>query len=123
MSDIVVEIVSPQILDLEIPNTVVYIGGGGGDGLSYTSQQNLSLPQLQTVRRNIFEGTSPVFTYDGNGRVSTVTYADGSVKTFTYTLDKLTRIDHVYTSPARTYRKDFAYDLSGRISSITESIL
>jgi YD repeat-containing protein len=101
------------------------VGGSGAavDVLSYGTSQQLTLAQLRTARRNLIQGSAPSIAYDGSGRVVTITYSDGSVKTFTYTLGLLTRIDHVYTSPARTYRKDFLYLGDGRLQSIVEAIL
>jgi len=121
MSDIVLEIVNAPILDVEMPSGVVYVEGSGL--LSYSTNQQLTLAQLRTARRNLIQGSAPVFAYDVNGRLSSITYSDASVKTFTYTNGLLTRLDHVYSSPARTYRKDFVYDLSNRLTSITESLL
>lgn len=92
--------------------------------LNVGANQNLTLAELRQARRNQFEGSAPAFTYDGNNRVSTITYSDGSVKTFTYngTTGLLERIDHVYSSPARTYRKDFTYS-GTTLTSIAESLL
>jgi hypothetical protein len=90
--------------------------------LSFIGQQQLTLAQLRIARRNLLTGSAPTAAYDGNGRLSTLTYSDGSVKTLTYTAGRVTRIDHVYTVPARTYRKDISYDGNGRFQSITESI-
>jgi YD repeat-containing protein len=98
-------------------------GGAGLDVLSYGEAQQLDLTELRTVRRNLIQGSAPTLAYDGNGRLSTITYSDGSVKTLTYTDGLLTQIDHVYSSPARTYRKVLVYDNDDRLELITESIL
>ena len=63
---------------------------------------------------------SPVFIYDGNGALTGITYADGSVKNFTYTSGNLTQVDFI--SNGVTVRKVFTYN-SGALASITESII
>jgi hypothetical protein len=123
---VTVEVLPDVVLELEIPTGVIYVtgsGGGGGDItglLSYQSAQLLTLTELRTVRRNQNIGTSPVFAYNGAGDISTITYADGSVKTFTYTSGVLTQIDHVFSD--RTHRKVFSYS-SGRLTSVVETII
>jgi len=125
MPDIVV-VPPPDIVIELVPGYGVPNGGGGGGGtanaLSYGESQQLTLAQLRTVRRNIIIGSAPSISYDVNGRVDSITYSDGSTKTFSYAAGLLTRIDHVYASPARTYRKDFTY-AAGKLASISESIL
>lgn len=124
-----IEITPPPVINVELLagfGVPVSVGGGGGgsDLLSYGAAQELTLTQLRTVRRNQLIGSAPTVAYDGAGRVSTVTYSDGSVKTLTYDgAGRVSQSNHVYTSPARTYRKTLAYDGAGRLQSITEAIL
>jgi len=95
----------------------------GGGFISYDQEQDLQLSQINQFRSNILEGYNPSITYDLSDRISTITYGDGSVKSFTYSLGgDLIRIDHVYTSPIRTVRKDFVYSDS-KLASITETML
>jgi len=98
-------------------------GGAAGDYLSYTTAQNLSLTQLRMARRNLFRGSAPAITYNGDALVSSVTYSDGSTKTMEYTDGRLTRIDHVYPDVPRTYRQDVSYNGDNRVSSIAEVLL
>jgi hypothetical protein len=63
---------------------------------------------------------SPVFTYDGSGRVTRIDYASAAYKTFTYAGDSLTRIDTFNASAVLVSYKDFAYS-GGVLSSITET--
>ena len=122
---VVIELSPPPEIVVElVPGYGVPNGGGGGgtaNALSYGESQQLTLAQLRTVRRNIIIGSAPSISYDVNGRVDSITYSDGSIKTFSYAAGLLTRIDHVYASPARTYRKDFTY-AAGKLASISESI-
>lgn len=97
--------------------------GVGSDFISYGQSQELSLVQLRTARRNLFVGSAPSISYNGSGEVSSITYSDGSIKTFTYAGGLLTRIDHTYSNPSKTYRKDFSYDVSNKLTSISESLL
>lgn len=52
---------------------------------------------------------SPDFSYDGGGNLAVIAYADGSTKTFTYTLGKLTTIDFQIAGYAYIKRKTFIY--------------
>ena len=61
--------------------------------------------------------TSPVMAYSG-GRLSSIVYADGALKTFTYTGGQLTQLDLVRNG--LTTRKVFTYT-SGQLSSVTET--
>lgn len=91
--------------------------------VSYAVMQDLTLSQINQFRSNVLIGSSPTIVYDLSGRVSTITYSDGSVKSFEYDLsNNLTRIDHVYASPSRTVRKDFTY-VSGKLVEISETFL
>lgn len=60
---------------------------------------------------------SPVFSYT-SGRLSSIVYQDGAVKTFTYTGGQLTQLDLVRNG--LTTRKVFNYT-SGQLSSVTET--
>lgn len=56
-----------------------------------------------------FQGKkNPVPTYDGNGNVTRIDYANGSYKTFIYTGDLLTQIDFVRPG-LTTIRKTLSY--------------
>lgn len=52
---------------------------------------------------------SPDFSYDGGGNLAVIAYADGSTKTFTYTLGKLTTIDFQIVGYTYIKRKTFIY--------------
>lgn len=58
----------------------------------------------------------PVLTYV-DGRLSSIVYGDGSVKTFTYTANRLTQVDHVVGST--TTRTTFTYTSENLTSSVT----
>lgn len=60
-----------------------------------------------------------VFAYS-NDKLSLITYPAGDYKTFTYTSDVLSQIDHVIG--LRTVRKDFTYT-DGLLTNILESEL
>lgn len=91
--------------------------------LRYDQRQVLSLTELRQVKTNISIGSQPTISYDLAGNVSNILYVDGSQKQFTYNLDgSLSRIDHIFTSPSYTYRKDFTYS-AGSLTNITETIL
>lgn len=62
---------------------------------------------------------SPAFTYSGGNLVG-VTYADGSVKTLTYSGSQLTRVDLVRGTI--TYRKDFTYS-GGNLVAVVDTQL
>lgn len=130
MSQYVIELVASHRYVIEYANGTGPQGpsGSGGSGstdvLSYASAQELTLTQLRTARRNLIQGSAPTITYDGNARVSKITYSDGSIKTLTYDGNgRLSQSNHVYSSPTRTYRKTMAYDGNGRLQSITEALL
>lgn len=65
---------------------------------------------------------SPAFTYDGNGVLTKITYADTSYKDFIYTGDKLTRIDFQVVGSPTIIRKTLAYS-GDTLLSITQTIV
>ena len=65
--------------------------------------------------------SSPAVTYDADGNVSTVTYADTSVKTYTYTDGFLTSIVHPLID-GRTVTKTFTYDADNILQNVAEVI-
>lgn len=70
--------------------------------------------QLPPVLRN------PVFGYDPDGRLQTVTWDNGHAKSLFYDdNDRLTRIDFV-KGPV-TSRRDFAYNADGTVATITDT--
>jgi hypothetical protein len=124
MSDIIdVEILDGADVLLELSSGVIYVGGGGGGGsefISYAANQSLTLAQLRTARRNLNVGSAPTLTYDINGRVSSIAYADGSSKTFAYNGNgELASV--VFTYGSRVYTKTMSY-AGGILSSISESV-
>jgi len=63
--------------------------------------------------------TNPTFGYSsGSGALSSITYSSSATKTFTYTSNKLTRIDLVIG--IKTYRKTFNYT-GDNLTSIVET--
>jgi YD repeat-containing protein len=68
-----------------------------------------------------FIGKSPTIVYDTQGRVESIIYSNGSIKTLTYDVDgKLTQSNH--TSGSQTLQKIFTYDVQERLVNISEVI-
>ena len=57
-----------------------------------------------------------------SGRLTSVTYADGSFRTLTYTGDRLTRVDTTLVNPNRTYRRTLTYT-GDDLTSVTDTLL
>jgi YD repeat-containing protein len=75
-----------------------------------------------TSQTNPFIGKSPTIVYDAQGRVESLTYFNGSIKTLTYDVGgKLTQSNHA--SGTQTLRKIFTYDAQERLVNISEVIL
>jgi len=64
--------------------------------------------------------TGPEFVYNLDGTLATITYDDGSVKTFTWNTGKLTRISFAKAG-GNTIQKDFFYNLDGSLQRIDQS--
>lgn len=64
--------------------------------------------------------TSPVFVYNPDETLNTITYSDGTVKTFSYANGKLAQLDTVRSGV--TTRKTFNYT-GGKLSSISEAVI
>jgi hypothetical protein len=94
---------SQQLLFLRLTLSDLISGDSSGSGTS--SGSGLS---------------SPVFTYHPSGKLATITYADGTVKTFSYSGDLLSTVDT--DRAGLTTRKTLHYT-SGVLQSITESTL
>lgn len=89
--------------------------------LRYDVRQIISLQGIQQARSNLAIGSSPTLVYDGQGRVESILYLDGSVKTITYDIDgQVTRVDHIFEE--YTYRKDLTYT-DGLLASVSESTI
>lgn len=65
---------------------------------------------------------SPSFTYNPNGSLAQIIYADTSYKTFTYTSDKLTQIDFYVVGSPSIIRKTLTYS-GDTLLSITQTIV
>lgn len=65
-------------------------------------------------------GSDPTFTYTAE-RVTRIDYASGAHKLFTYTAGVLTQLDYVVG--AVTTRKTFTYNPDGSLASITQAVL
>lgn len=63
---------------------------------------------------------SPVFSYTG-GLLTSVTYADGSLKTFVWIAGRLAQVDFQQAGVAFTVRKLFSYNADGTLATIAES--
>lgn len=63
--------------------------------------------------------SSPSLTWNA-GKLTSITYADGSTKTFTWSGDRLQRIDFVRVG-VDNVRKDFLYNTDGTLASIVQS--
>lgn len=63
---------------------------------------------------------SPTFSYTG-GRLSSVVYADGSLKTFVWVAGRLAQVDFQRTGVAYLVRKTFAYNTDGTLAAVSES--
>lgn len=112
-----------KVLGTDGTDVVWITPASSGGFVSYAEMQDLTLTQINQFRSNVLVGSSPTIAYDLSDRVSTITYSDGSVKSFTYDIsNNLIRIDHVYVSPSRTVRKDFVY-VAGKLTGITETFL
>lgn len=64
--------------------------------------------------------TDPILTYT-SGRLTSVSYSDGTVKTLSYTAGVLTRLDSA--KGGTIVRKDLIYNLDGTLASIAQSTL
>jgi hypothetical protein len=65
---------------------------------------------------------SPDYSYDGDGLLSLITYSDGSTKTFTYALGKLSTIDFQIFGYSYIIRKTLIY-LGDTLSRIDQTIV
>ena len=63
---------------------------------------------------------SPAFSYTG-GRLSSVLYADGSLKTLVWVAGRLAQVDFQRAGVAFTVRKSFSYNVDGTLAAIVES--
>jgi YD repeat-containing protein len=123
MSDVLdVHIIDDYDVIVELTNSVVYVSSAStGDFVSYAQEQQLTLTQHRQVRRNLNMGSAPTLTYNVNGRLTSIAYADGSSKTFTYDVNSvLTTVQ--FTAGSRVYTKSLSY-ADGRLASITETII
>lgn len=66
--------------------------------------------------------TGPEFVYNLDGTLSTITYDDGSVKTFTWNTGKLEKIVFAKLG-GDTIQKEFFYDIDGRLERIDQSVI
>ena len=63
--------------------------------------------------------SSPSLTWTA-GKLTSIAYSDGSSKSFTWSGDRLQRIDFVRVG-ADNVRKDFNYNTDGTLASIVQS--
>lgn len=89
--------------------------------LNFSATQTLSLAEVRQARSNLLSGSSPSFTYDQSGVLTSISYSDGSTKTMVYSNGRLERIDHSFAT--RIYRKSFSYDVTERLQSVTEEFI
>lgn len=62
---------------------------------------------------------SPSFVWSA-GKITSITYSDGSTKTLTWSADRIERIDFVRVG-VENVRKDFNYNPDGTLASIVQS--
>jgi hypothetical protein len=99
-----------------VPNTVYAVRRGTGFDLYISDSTGLIAHKVNNTDDPL---KSPVFTYT-TGKLTGITYADGTTKVFSYTGDQLTQIDQLRNGT--TTRKTFAY-AGGVLSGITEITL
>lgn len=64
--------------------------------------------------------SAPTFSYTG-GRLSSILYADGSLKTFVWVAGRLTQVDFQRSGVAFTVRKSFSYNVDGTLAAVAQS--
>jgi hypothetical protein len=99
-----------------IANTIYAVRRGTGFDLYITDSSGLIAHKLNNSDDPL---KSPVFTYV-SGKITGISYEDGSTKVLSYTGDQLSQIDLLRNG--LTTRKTFAYS-GGVLSSITETVL
>lgn len=98
------------------PNTIYAVRSGRGFDLYISDNTGLIAHKLNNTDDPL---KSPVLTYTA-GKLTGISYADGSTKVITYTGDQLAQIDLLRGGV--TTRKVFQYE-GGFLSSITETTL
>jgi hypothetical protein len=101
-------ILAPGEPGFETDTGRIKVGNGilGWNDLPYLDEQNVS----------------PVFVYGEDGNLETITYTNGTVKSFTYNANgDITQIDH--NVGAYTIRKVFTYDVNNDLEEITQTMV
>jgi len=77
------------------------------------------LSDLVRESRSAFKDHTPVFSYNLDGTLDTITYSNGATKTFSYSSGQLAEL--VFVRDGVTITKTFNYT-SGVLTSISEAI-
>lgn len=113
-------------LDANSPNHLISISGPSKSAvLSVSKSAQIVVTQVTTGVRGprgldaSAMPSSPVFTWSA-GKLTSITYADGSAKSFTWSGDRLQRIEFVRVG-VENVRKDFNYNTDDTLASIVQS--
>jgi hypothetical protein len=108
--------VDKVIFDTDLDN----MRGIGNDNKLYIKTDDKTIGFNSSGSLQLVQLTNPVFTYDNFGRLSVITYSDGSSKTLAYSLQngKLTSIVTRFAS-GRVLTKTLSYSTNSLVS-VTE---